>query len=438
MVPAPRGPLRPAELAEAVVLADLAVLALFIGRLTPFSALSPAFAAVPIAVLAARRRNRAVAVAGWVTVVLAFLLASFGTAQSAIVAVLWGLVAGWGHRAGWGLVRTVAVTLVVGWTVVAAATLTVLGVFTEFRRLALEQVTVQWGGLSESLSAIGLDPVADVGDDVVSTAVRGWWWSVPIFQLGVSIVLALFLRRLARPVLRRVDRSLGEPPPAREPESDDGGPIAPVPLRLRNVSIEREGRPVLAGVDLVIEPGTLTVLVGHNGAGKSSLLALLAGTRSAEAGSVERPATAGLGRPGGVAVVAQRPETQVIGARVRDDLAWGLRRPPTELEIAEALAVVGLPEAADRPTAELSGGELQRVALAAALVRRPALLLSDESTAMIDPPGRDAIRSALRAAADAGVAVVHASHLIDDVAVADRVFRLQAGTLTELDPGGVV
>ncbi len=424
-----RGPVRSAELAEAVVLADLAVLGLLVARLTPFSALAPALAALPVAVLASRRRLRAVAVAGWVMVVLTFLLASFGTAQAALVGLLWGAVAGRAHRHDWGTARFVGTTLAVGWTTVVAATLTVLTVFVEFRRLALEQVEIQWGGLAEVLRGAGLDPVADVGDDAVSTALRWWWVSVPVFQLFVSIGLALIVRRFGRPVLRRVDHALGRPEPIVA--EADASPGLPILVELRDVGLRRGGTTVVSGVSLHLEPGTVTVLVGPNGAGKSTLLQVLAGLREPDTGEVRRRGIGRLGHPGGTAVVAQRPESQVIGARVADDLAWGLATPPPGPEIERALDVVGLGGRADRSTTGLSGGELQRVALAAALVRRPAVLLSDESTAMIDPAGREAVRDALRAAADAGAIVVHATHLVDDHRIADRLVVVDGGRVVE-------
>jgi energy-coupling factor transport system ATP-binding protein len=432
--PSPRGPLRSAELAEAVVLADLAVLGLLVARLTPFSALAPALAAIPVAVLASRRRLRAVAVAGWVMVVLTFLLASFGTAQAALVGLLWGAVAGRSHRHGWGTFRLLATTLAVGWTTVVAVTLTVLTIFAELRRLALEQVEIQWGGISEILDGAGLGQVAELGDDLVSTALRWWWISVPVFQLFVSTGLALIVRRFGRPVLRRVDHSLGAPEPLVDaPAVAVDGPTL---IELAGVTLRRGDSIVLREVDLRLEPGTVTVLVGPNGAGKSTLLQVLAGLRLPDTGTITRQGIGPLGHPGGTAVVAQRPETQVIGARVADDLAWGLVAAPSQDEIEHALITVGLGGWAHRATTGLSGGELQRVALAAAIVRHPAVLLSDESTAMVDPEGREAIRDAVRAAADAGAIVVHATHLVDDHRIADRLVVVDGGRVVDAQLGG--
>ena len=105
------------------------------------------------------------------------------------------------------------------------------------------------------------------------------------------------------------------------------------------------------------------------------------------AGAVWRPGSAGLGQRNGTAVIEQRPETQVLGVRVADDVVWGSRN-PSGTDIAALLDSVGLAGVEERDTATLSGGELQRLAIASALAREPQLLVSDESTAMVDAEGR--------------------------------------------------
>jgi energy-coupling factor transport system ATP-binding protein len=143
---------------------------------------------------------------------------------------------------------------------------------------------------------------------------------------------------------------------------------------------------------------------------------------------VQRAGDAGLGRMGGTALVAQRPDSQVLGARVGDDVRWGL--PPGTVDDAavdEVLASVGLAGFAARDTATLSGGELQRLAIAAALVRHPALLISDESTAMLDPEGRDLVLALLTQLPVRGTTVVHITHERREAAAADLVVVLDEG-----------
>ena len=86
-------------------------------------------------------------------------------------------------------------------------------------------------------------------------------------------------------------------------------------------------------------------MTGPNGAGKSSFARLLVGA-TPTLGSVNRPGAVGLGRPGGTTLVFQRPESQVLGVRVRDDVVWGLPVDPkhgTGVDVEAVLATVGSP-----------------------------------------------------------------------------------------------
>ena len=170
----------------------------------------------------------------------------------------------------------------------------------------------------------------------------------------------------------------------------------------------------------------MVAIVGRNGSGKSTLARILAGRHEPTGGRVERPGAIGLGAPGGTAFVFQRPEAQVLGVRVRDDVVWGLAD-PAGVDVDGALARVGLSRLATRETSTLSGGELQRLAVAAALARAPQLLVSDESTAMVDVEGRARLVTLLRDLARDGVGVVHVSHAAIEADAADRTIVLDAG-----------
>ncbi len=129
-----------------------------------------------------------------------------------------------------------------------------------------------------------------------------------------------------------------------------------------------------------------------------------------------RPGSAGLGQAGGTAMVMQHPETQILGVRVADDVVWGLHD-AADVDVAGLLEAVGLAGMEDRETSTLSGGELQRLAVAAALARRPRLLISDESTAMVDAEGRHALTSLLaELPASRGMSVVHITHRREEIA----------------------
>jgi energy-coupling factor transport system ATP-binding protein len=167
----------------------------------------------------------------------------------------------------------------------------------------------------------------------------------------------------------------------------------------------REGNPVLDDVTLELAEGEHVALLGPSGSGKSTLLRAFAGLVPHFHGGrmAGRVVVAGIdtreARPtelaGTVASVFQDPEDQVVMARVINEVAFGLENTGVASDeiwprAEEALALVGVEHLADRLTAELSGGELQRVALATALALRPRLLLLDEPTSQLDPDGAEA------------------------------------------------
>ncbi len=382
--PSPR--LSPAELAEAAVLADLAVVAVLLARLSPFAGFTTVIGAIPFAVLGLRRGTRTVVVSFFVAVILVFLLAGFSASTQVIVmAVLGGLV-GRGIASGWSRTRMVLTAVGIGWTIVASLTVVFLWMFAGLRELNLEAARVQWTGISRGLNAIGLDAFVDVVDPRIDWIIQHWYISIPAFQLVISFFVTGFIVRVGRPVVGRVQRAFGDRPPPSAALTELAQQLASTP--------------------------GLTVVTGPNGVGKSTLLRAMAGNAG------------GLGQSGGTAVIGQRPESQVIGVRVDDDLAWGMTQRPLLAERSAALELVGLTGFEERETGSLSGGELQRLALASAVLRTPRLLLSDESTAMIDPAGRTIVLDVLRRLADGGVTVVHASHLDADAAIADRVVEL--------------
>ena len=160
----------------------------------------------------------------------------------------------------------------------------------------------------------------------------------------------------------------------------------------------------LRDVDLRIPHGQRVLLLGPSGAGKSTLLAALAGLLPEDSGESEGEVEVDGLEPRKarerVGVLFQDPQTQLVMARSGDDVAFGLenRGVPAEdiwRQVGDALDRVGFPYALDRPTAALSGGEAQRLALAGVLALRPGLLLLDEPTANLDPSGAALVRGAI-------------------------------------------
>jgi len=338
-----------------------------------------------------------------------------------------GSAVGQAYRRGWRELGTAALAVVVVWVPAAVTTEVSLALLTESRRLTLRQIEIGTRGARSFARTIGLDTAAHWGDVAVRWTITHWWLALPAAELGGLVLGTLAARHLAVPVLRRLDATFVRPSAA--PERLDEGPPGPVPVVLEEVRFRfpQAERDALAGVTLTVAPARFLAVVGHNGSGKSTLARILAG-RPPTAGRVERPGAPALGRPGGTAMVFQRPETQVLGVRVADDLRWGL--PPEHLvDVDELLAAVGLGGFAARETATLSGGELQRLAIAAALARGPALLISDESTTMLDPDGRRLVMDVLRSLPERGTAVVHVTHRLEEAARADVVVVLDDGHL---------
>lgn len=221
-------------------------------------------------------------------------------------------------------------------------------------------------------------------------------------------------------------------------------PAAPI-LRVRGLQVRHPGAtvPAIDGIDLDVAAGELVVVAGSSGSGKSTFLDAIAGiaphaTGGYVSGSVEldgRPILTRnvAARSCDVAIAMQEPERQVLATTVAAEVQLGLRLhglPIDEIE-RRTLAVLtdgGLLHLARRSMTTLSGGELQRVLLAAALASRPRLLLLDEPTAQLDAAAARAFWIETRRLARAsGTAVLATEHRLDLVAaVADRVIRLDA------------
>jgi energy-coupling factor transport system ATP-binding protein len=420
-----RGRLDPWELAEAAVLSDVALATCVAAWLLPGGFLLWPFTMVPTAVVVARHRLRAGVIGGLAVSLVGLMVGGVGLASNVLLFTMLGAAIGVARRRRWGVWRTLGFVTVTVWPVQTVITVGSLAALTGLRELALDNVLVGWRAAERALRALRLDALVPIGQHFIDWAVDHWWLALPLFQLGGALVMTALGRAVTRPVARRL--SADEPP--RAGGMPDHATPSPVPVRVVGVRHRWPGgeTDALAGVDLVVAPGELVAVTGSNGSGKSTLARILGGT-APTAGRVERPGAAGLGRPGGTALVFQRPESQVLGNRVLDDVVWGL--PPAlaaTVDVDALLERVGLAGFGPRDTSTLSGGELQRLAVAAALARRPRLVVSDEATAMLDRPGRRRLLALLRSVADEGVAVVHVTHHPDEAAAADRIVRLERG-----------
>jgi zinc transport system ATP-binding protein len=196
-------------------------------------------------------------------------------------------------------------------------------------------------------------------------------------------------------------------------------PLAPL-VSAHGIVLRRAGRLVLDHVDLAVAPGEIVTLIGPNGAGKSTLVRVLLGLVRPDAGTVVRAPGVRIGY-----VPQQFAVDPVLPLNVRGFL--GLTGTRDRRRLAEVLALVGLDDVLDRPMHVLSGGELHRVALARALLRRPELLALDEPVAGVDVAGQAELYELIARLRDdtaAGVLLVsHDLHLV--MARTDRVLCIE-------------
>lgn len=169
-------------------------------------------------------------------------------------------------------------------------------------------------------------------------------------------------------------------------------------VEARNVQVSFDGQPVLRGVDLQIARGQLVALIGPNGSGKTTLLRCLLGLQRVDAGELkllgQTDVRNALSRVGYVPQRLALDRSFVLS--VREFLSLRLRRTRhwfwqrhhvTDRILSETLVEIGVEPLLDRPLAQLSGGQLQRVLIAFSLLGKPELLLLDEPTAGVDSPG---------------------------------------------------
>lgn len=163
-------------------------------------------------------------------------------------------------------------------------------------------------------------------------------------------------------------------------------------LRCSGLSVRLDGRAVLSEVDVDLQARTIAV-IGDNGSGKSTFARVVAGLVRRDAGTLEvlgsDPERDAVTHRRRVALVLSNPDAQIVMPVVADDVAFSLRPerlPKAEraARVAAALDRFGLADLADRPAADLSGGQKQLLALCGAFVRNPALVVADEPTALLD------------------------------------------------------
>ena len=189
-----------------------------------------------------------------------------------------------------------------------------------------------------------------------------------------------------------------------------------------------------------VKRGEWLSIVGHNGSGKSTTVRLIDGLLEAESGEIvidgQRLTEENIWSiRRQIGMVFQNPDNQFVGATVEDDVAFGLEnqglsRQEMKKRVEEALALVGMLDFKKREPARLSGGQKQRVAIAGVVALRPAILILDEATSMLDPEGRrELIETVKGIRKDYDMTVISITHDLEEVAMSDRVLVMKKGTI---------
>ncbi len=225
------------------------------------------------------------------------------------------------------------------------------------------------------------------------------------------------------------------------------------PLETSALSFRYAGtqQPALTDVNLHLEHGELVAVVGDSGSGKSTLLRCLCGviphvydgTIAGQVLIAQKPSVR-LRLPeiaASVGYVFQEPESQLFCASVEDEIAFGPQNlcvPPERIgtRVERLMTDFGLGNLREHDPLTLSGGEKQRVAIAAVLAMEPRVLLLDEPTAHLDGAGRKALREALdEYRNDGGGVLVAATNGLCDLGHPTRIYDLSSGRLTARPDG---
>ncbi len=210
-----------------------------------------------------------------------------------------------------------------------------------------------------------------------------------------------------------------------------GNNDGPAAVSIRGLHVVRGGTVVLPHIDLDVPRGAIVGLLGPSGGGKTTLMRAIVGAQIVAGGSVEV-----LGQPAGspalrtrIGYVTQAPSVYP-DLTARENLAYFGRMVGASRErVATTVEQVGLADVADRPVVTLSGGQLSRVSLGAALVGNPELLVLDEPTVGLDPALRRDLWALFRELRDAGRTLLVSSHVMDEASRCDRLVFIRDGEI---------
>ncbi len=223
-------------------------------------------------------------------------------------------------------------------------------------------------------------------------------------------------------------------------------------IKVENLNFSYQGEygeriKALENVSFEIERGSFVAVLGHNGSGKSTLAKLLNMILTPDSGKIyidgrditdealleDEDAVASIRRD--IGMVFQNPDNQLVATVVEEDVAFGPENmgvEPAEIRrrVDEALAIVGMSEFARHSPHHLSGGQKQRIAIAGIIAMLPRCIIFDESTAMLDPSGRDEVMKTIcMLNREKGITVLHITHNMNEAVLADRVMVIDDGKI---------
>lgn len=205
-------------------------------------------------------------------------------------------------------------------------------------------------------------------------------------------------------------------------------------------SSDEKGVKALSDVSLEIKKGSFVAVVGRNGSGKSTLAKHINALLLPDEGKVyvkgmdtsDEDHVWSIRQCAGM--VFQNPDNQLVASIVEEDVAFGpenigLPREEIIRRVGDALDSVGMRDYAKRSPHMLSGGQKQRIAIAGVLALHPEIIILDESTAMLDPLGRqEVVKTALQLHAE-GITVVLVTHFMEEAALADEIIVMEGGSI---------
>jgi energy-coupling factor transport system ATP-binding protein len=209
-------------------------------------------------------------------------------------------------------------------------------------------------------------------------------------------------------------------------------------LHYRPETLPKDAPDILRGISVSIQEGEFVAIIGENGSGKTTFIKHLNALLLPSDGTV---VIAGMDTKAPenqrriralVGMVFQNPSDQIVASTVAEDVAFGLENlnlptPEIQSRVADQLDQAGLTEEAERPPHLLSGGQVQKLALAGVLARQPKVILFDEPTSMLDPLTRKAFLRRICRLRQDGKTILYVTHHMEETVYADRILVIKDG-----------